>query len=150
MKQVPAYIEVDSFTQERNEEVVALLDRISKKKEGKRAFQKVHYEFRRRAQSHNPYRIPRRCRAPVLRDMETTPSVLPRRPRRDRRKDPNLGAEYASRAKKSGAWLETHLWHAKRMHMKALWGYKLAVSPTQKSRRKLYRLAHRRSVMYDE
>ena len=22
-------------------------------------------------------------------------------------------------------WLETHLWHAKRMHMKKMWGYRL-------------------------
>jgi ribonuclease P/MRP protein subunit POP1 len=22
-------------------------------------------------------------------------------------------------------WLETHIWHAKRMHMKVLWGYSL-------------------------
>jgi hypothetical protein len=23
------------------------------------------------------------------------------------------------------AWLETHLWHAKRMHMENMWGYRL-------------------------
>ena len=23
------------------------------------------------------------------------------------------------------SWLETHIWHAKRMHMENLWGYRL-------------------------
>lgn len=39
---------------------------------------------------------------------------------------------------------------AKRMHIKPLWGYKLAVKPTQKSFRKLHRWSHRRCVIYDK
>jgi len=27
-------------------------------------------------------------------------------------------------------WLETHLWHAKRMHMDNLWGYRLVCKPS--------------------
>jgi ribonuclease P/MRP protein subunit POP1 len=27
-------------------------------------------------------------------------------------------------------WLETHLWHAKRMHMENLWGYRLVCRPS--------------------
>lgn len=57
-------------------------------------------------------------------------------------------------------WLETHIWHAKRMHMENMWGYRLASSrlvlsnpfiltvciqathPTEKA----YRPSHRASV----
>ncbi|KAG6866289.1 hypothetical protein C0991_006385 [Blastosporella zonata] len=39
-------------------------------------------------------------------------------------------------------WLETHIWHAKRMKMENMWGYRLAVHPTEKS----YRPSHRASV----
>eukprot|EP01056_Protomagalhaensia_sp_Gyna25_P005080 Protomagalhaensia_sp_Gyna_25__5079@NODE_578_length_3074_cov_11_947941_g448_i0_p1_GENE_NODE_578_length_3074_cov_11_947941_g448_i0NODE_578_length_3074_cov_11_947941_g448_i0_p1_ORF_typecomplete_len705_score56_80POP1/PF06978_11/2_2e29POP1/PF06978_11/5_1e03POPLD/PF08170_12/1_5e04POPLD/PF08170_12/1_6e03POPLD/PF08170_12/2_2e13_NODE_578_length_3074_cov_11_947941_g448_i0282142 len=150
MTTLPAFLEVGPFTEERSKEAVSLLERLSSKKEGKRAFQKLHYEFRRRTQSYNPYRIPRRCRIPVLKDLEAAPPVPSKRPRKDRRRPANLRIEFASRSEKHGRWLETHLWHAKRMHMEVLWGYRLAISPTQKSKRKVYRLANRRSVMYDE
>eukprot|EP01055_Gregarina_sp_Pseudo9_P005606 Gregarina_sp_Pseudo_9__5605@NODE_767_length_2243_cov_14_980944_g722_i0_p1_GENE_NODE_767_length_2243_cov_14_980944_g722_i0NODE_767_length_2243_cov_14_980944_g722_i0_p1_ORF_typecomplete_len685_score80_88POP1/PF06978_11/6_9e28POPLD/PF08170_12/8e03POPLD/PF08170_12/9_2e16_NODE_767_length_2243_cov_14_980944_g722_i0892143 len=149
-QELPAYIEVQDFVAERASESAALVERLATKKEGKRSFQKLHYEFRRRAQSHNPYRIPRKCRAPVLRDMETAPPVPSRRPRRDRRRPRSIQDCFGKRSERSGRWLETHLWHTKRMKMHELWGFKLAVLPTQKSKRKIYRLANRRSIIYDE
>uniref|UniRef100_A0A914MAZ7 Pop1 N-terminal domain-containing protein n=1 Tax=Meloidogyne incognita TaxID=6306 RepID=A0A914MAZ7_MELIC len=36
-------------------------------------------------------------------------------------------------------WLSTHIWHAKRFHMEAIWGFKLAVKCCQKTFRPNYR-----------
>ncbi|KAG5638168.1 hypothetical protein H0H81_001464 [Sphagnurus paluster] len=47
------------------------------------------------------------------------------------------------RRQKDKLWLETHIWHAKRMKMENMWGYRLAVQPTEKA----YRPSHRASVL---
>jgi ribonuclease P/MRP protein subunit POP1 len=46
--------------------------------------------------------------------------------RRVRRRTGTLLAEYARRAQ-SHAWLETHIWHAKRMHMVSAHGYRCVI-----------------------
>lgn len=35
-------------------------------------------------------------------------------------------------------WLETHIWHAKRFHMTNLWGYRIALTPTNKGKRYVF------------
>ncbi|KAG6836104.1 hypothetical protein H0H93_011331 [Arthromyces matolae] len=50
--------------------------------------------------------------------------------------------ELFARRQRDKLWLETHIWHAKRMKMENMWGYRLAVHPTEKS----YRPSHRASV----
>eukprot|EP01054_Gregarina_sp_Poly1_P011085 Gregarina_sp_Poly_1__11084@NODE_893_length_5825_cov_380_458666_g637_i0_p1_GENE_NODE_893_length_5825_cov_380_458666_g637_i0NODE_893_length_5825_cov_380_458666_g637_i0_p1_ORF_typecomplete_len710_score81_22POP1/PF06978_11/3_5e22POP1/PF06978_11/1_8e04POPLD/PF08170_12/8_6e03POPLD/PF08170_12/2_7e15HTH_21/PF13276_6/21HTH_21/PF13276_6/0_93_NODE_893_length_5825_cov_380_458666_g637_i022034332 len=162
-KELPPFIDAKEFVVERKLETEKLLEILRHKKEGKRTFQKLHFEHRRRVQSHNPYRIPRRCRGPILRDMETAPPLPSKRPRKDRRRLRSISSIFGKRSESGGQWLETHLWHgtftrtshwhfptAKRMKMSNIWGFKLAVIPTQKSKRKIYRHAHRRSVIYDE
>lgn len=46
-------------------------------------------------------------------------------------------------------WLETNVWHAKRMHMQELWGYRLAETPTDKSFRPAYRASTRTGIIHD-
>jgi ribonuclease P/MRP protein subunit POP1 len=47
------------------------------------------------------------------------------------------------------AWLETHIWHAKRAHMADKWGYRLAVTPTEKSYRPSFRASQRGAIVHD-
>lgn len=49
----------------------------------------------------------------------------------------------------SKKWLETHMWHAKRMKMKDIWGYRIASRPNTKSVRITYRSFTRLSVAHD-
>ena len=58
--------------------------------------------------------------------------------RRYCRKPKNLLAEYTRRQRKH-VWLEPHIWHAKRMKMVDVWGYRLAEHPCDKG----FRAAHR-------
>ena len=46
-------------------------------------------------------------------------------------------------------WLETHIWHAKRMHMNNMWGYRLAVTPTEKSFRPSHRASYHHAILHD-
>ncbi|KAG8728980.1 hypothetical protein FRC12_021359, partial [Ceratobasidium sp. 428] len=56
--------------------------------------------------------------------------------------------KFANR-QKNKTWLETHLWHAKRMHMQDVWGYRLAIRPTEKSYRPSHRAAVHGSTLHD-
>lgn len=58
--------------------------------------------------------------------------------RKFRRRPSNLLQEYNRRQRKN-AWLETHIWHAKRFHMLERWGYKLPNYPNDKAYRACYR-----------
>ena len=57
--------------------------------------------------------------------------------RRTRRRPLDLAKEYMKREDKC-TWLETHIWHAKRMKMAAKWGFKLAVKRADKGIRAAY------------
>ena len=69
-----------------------------------------------------------------------TPSgeATKKKSRHTRRKPRNLLEEYNRRQRKH-VWLETHIWHAKRMKMVDAWGYRLADHPTDKGFRACYR-----------
>ena len=58
--------------------------------------------------------------------------------RRKRRRPVNMLAQHAHRQSKHH-WLETHIWHAKRMHMINAWGYRLPRTTTDKGWRALYK-----------
>ncbi|EJD52288.1 POP1-domain-containing protein [Auricularia subglabra TFB-10046 SS5] len=47
-------------------------------------------------------------------------------------------------------WLETHIWHAKRMHMTTLWGYRIAEAPTAKAFRASHRASLHDAILHDE
>ena len=110
---------------------------------GMLASQQVSRRMRRRAVSHNPKRLPRRLRgAHISQRVESgtdgAGAGLKRPSRRFRRRPSNLLAEY-NRRQRSVAWLETHIWHAKRFHMTRAWGHALPVTPTDKCWRQTFR-----------
>ncbi|PFH32607.1 POPLD (NUC188) domain-containing protein [Besnoitia besnoiti] len=115
----------------------------------KRAFQRLHVELRRRCMSYNPYRVPTRCRRPVLEEMAKAPPKPSRRVRKDRRRPAALTAVYTRRAASPRRWLATHFFHAKRFHMVSLWGHRLASHPTQRCQRKLYRYSKNKVLIHD-
>jgi len=66
----------------------------------------------------------------------------PKKSRKQRRKLRNLRQSYAQRQRKH-TWLETHIWHAKRMKMVDKYGYRLAEHSNDKGIRATYK-----SLMY--
>lgn len=106
--------------------------------------------MRRRAMSHNPKRLPLKHRNIHSNQMaKSGPTAKKRRPsRKYRRKPGNLLIEYARRKQKQ-IWLETHIWHAKRFHMRDLWGYKIPFAPTDKRYRASYKAAANHCLVQD-
>ena len=62
--------------------------------------------------------------------------------RRKRRRPANLYEEYKGRSDNT-TWLESHIWHAKRMKMGTKWGYKVALKRLDKGVRAAYRSLNR-------
>ena len=58
--------------------------------------------------------------------------------RKQRRKPRNL-REDSARRQREHIWLETHVWHAKRMHMMDHYGYRVAERNNDKGVRQAYR-----------
>ena len=77
-----------------------------------------------------------------------TPLTSGQLSRRHRRRHRNQRADFDRKAG-SAQWLETHVWHAKRMHMATLWGYRLAVQRCDKSARASFRFLRRDAVVHD-
>lgn len=46
-------------------------------------------------------------------------------------------------------WLETHMWHTKRMKMTNIWGYRIASKPNVKSSRITYKSFTRLCIAHD-
>jgi hypothetical protein len=49
------------------------------------------------------------------------------KPNRKKRRRPKNLMEVHARRQRKHRWLETHLWHAKRMRMQYMWGYRLVL-----------------------
>ncbi|KAJ1901475.1 Ribonucleases P/MRP protein subunit pop1 [Kickxella alabastrina] len=124
-----------------------------------RAFQTLARHLRRRAASHNVKRVPARLRARAEEEMRKSAagngSAKPPKPkpatahsRYKRRRTRAARDEYALR--QTGArWLETHVWHAKRMRMERAWGAVVAATPNERSHRAAYRAAKERCYAHD-
>ena len=98
--------------------------------------------------AHNYYRIPTRVRLRALNEMSACePEVLSRgKCRRHRRKLRFLLNQLELREKKSGKWMESHVWHAKRFKIGSKWGVKYPERCSDKSDRSTYRLVQRESA----
>lgn len=144
---LPRFIDLDSFVQARQYELNHFLSVLDDKSKligkTKHAFQLLPKHMRRRAMSHNTYRVPARVRV-----RQESEAQVKRSSRKRRRRTSQLLAAYMRRDREWN-WLETHIWHAKRMHMEGLWGYKLAVKPHEKGQRACYRFANTDSTLYD-
>lgn len=134
----PRGVNVLDFAEARAVELSSMLKAIRSKSGTKRVFQRLPRHMRRRAMSHNLKRLPRRLRPVASKEIQGSDVFERPSSRRQRRKFKNLQKEY-SRRQRSYLWLETHLWHAKRMHMANKWGYRLPQYLNAKGVRSTYR-----------
>lgn len=105
----------------------------------------MNYNWFRRAGSHNIKRLPKSYRRKALAKQVDTPTLSKKKTVRMR----FLKKKYLDRQKKKG-WLETHIWHAKRMKMVDIWGFRLADRPTDKCLKSLYRSSKNTCFMHDQ
>lgn len=149
-QKIPGSIPVVQHVATRIRELKKLYNDIALTKTDMLLHQMLPNYMRRRAMSHNPKRIPLKYRQIHTSQMaKSGPSSKQRRPsRKYRRKPNNLMKEYTRRAQ-TNVWLETHVWHAKRYHMKQLWGYKIPYAPTDKRYRASYKAAANHCLVQD-
>ncbi|GAA5870535.1 hypothetical protein JCM1840_004794 [Sporobolomyces johnsonii] len=151
---LPPTIEVDKFAQARVFEISAMQRAMKAAKEAgtQRAFQSLPRHLRRRAASHNirrlPLRLRERARGEVPKDA-AKPKRVTRKMLGKHRQRPGLKAEMFRKRQQDKIWLETHVWHAKRMHMTEIWGHRLAEKPTEKAYRSSYRASFHGAVVHD-
>ncbi|BAM40822.1 uncharacterized protein TOT_030000084 [Theileria orientalis strain Shintoku] len=141
-------INVKKFLQSRHQEIDEMFEILKKNDKQERVFQKLPFVMRRRAMSHNPFKIPKNIRIHILREMTKNAPKASKRIKKNKRKKLNRLEEYQKRYQKN-KWLETHLYHAKRFKMDSVWGYRLALTPTQKSKRRFLRYLKQRCVIHD-
>lgn len=147
---IPEGVAIVEHVFSRIREIKRLYNDIVTTKADMLVHQMLPNHMRRRAMSHNPKRLPLKYRQIHINQMaKSGPNVKKRRPsRKYRRKPSNLTKEYVRRQQKN-IWLETHVWHAKRYHIKELWGYKIPFAPTDKRYRASYKAAANHCLIQD-
>jgi ribonuclease P/MRP protein subunit POP1 len=145
---LPRNLDLASFVDARMTELNHFLDILADKAKGrmstKRNFQLLPKHMRRRAMSHNAHRVPSRVRT-----ANQEIAYLKNPCRKSRRHYVKMMQEYTKRSLKA-MWLETHIWHAKRMKMMEKWGYKIGFKCNDKSVRATYRFSRDSAVIYDQ
>ncbi|KAL2742562.1 ribonucleases P/MRP protein subunit POP1 [Vespula maculifrons] len=131
-------------------EIAAMTHAIENPQQTKLVFQKLPIHMRRRVMSHNVKRLPRRLREAHLNQMIKSglPPKSKRPSRKYRRRPSNLLLEY-NRRQRTKAWLETHIWHAKRFHMVEQWGYRIADFANDKCFKANYRAITKHCLIQD-
>ena len=135
-------LSVSDFLQARTGELANFKKILSSKFSTKSGFQLLPKHMRRRAASHNPYRIPSRQR-PFFKD-------LPNKSRCAKHKLKGRARRLSlfNRGIKNG-WLEGHLYYSRRFHMTDYYGYKIPLNKNDKSLRACYRYFQNTSVATD-
>ncbi|KAI0300399.1 ribonucleases P/MRP protein subunit POP1-domain-containing protein [Russula brevipes] len=149
---LPDSIDVEKFVESRSFEIRAMQVAMKNAKAGSthRAWQELPRHLRRRAASHNVRRVPLRLRDKSRAEMDSMRrKALGRSLPKQGKNRRELRTDVFARRQKDKKWLETHLWHAKRMHMENMWGYRLAVQPTEKSFRPSHRASVHGSILHD-
>ncbi|KAL4481569.1 hypothetical protein ABPG74_007658 [Tetrahymena malaccensis] len=146
------HINVSQFLEARSSEIGYFTQQLNSKKNGsnKLAYQMVKKHLRRRAMSHNRYRIPSRIRNRMnVQELDVIEKTQdPIKCRKHLRKPKLLMNSYIRRSR-SDKWMETHLWHAKRMRMIKYFQYKIARTPNEKGDRACFRFANHDCTVYD-
>ncbi|KAF9907984.1 hypothetical protein EC991_010332 [Linnemannia zychae] len=145
-------LDVVNFAEARAFEINALHKAMesSRNAAAQRAFQSLPRNLRRRAASHNIKRLPVRLRDRAKREVEFDPVKKGKKPdnRYKRRRTGTLTEEYLRR-QGTKRWLETHIWHAKRMKMVEMWGYKLAEHSNEHGIKSAYKSSHHQCIIQD-
>ncbi|KAF9016886.1 POP1-domain-containing protein [Hymenopellis radicata] len=113
-----------------------------------RVWQTLPRELRRRAASHDVRRVPARLRQKAQAEMDIKKTVAKHKAKRGKNKRISKTDAYLKR-QRDKVWLETHIWHAKRMKMETKWGYRLAIHPSEKAFRSSHRAAVHGSILHD-
>lgn len=117
----------------------------------------IPFYMRRRAASHNPKRLPARVRPPDAAPSKAKFKWKKRAGKIQEEETRSKGKEEDActanneekEVLKKAKRLETHLWHAKRCHMKDVWGYRLALCTTQKGARAAHRATNTATTLQD-
>ncbi|KAG9026385.1 hypothetical protein FRB95_008900 [Tulasnella sp. JGI-2019a] len=149
---LPGSINVEKFAEARSFEIGAMQTSMQNARDqsSKRVFQTLPRHLRRRTASHDVRRVPLRLRVKARAEMDPVKKKKKLKALSKRGKGTEIGrtAKLLKR-QRDKTWLETHIWHAKRMKMENLWGYRLALHPTEKSFRPSHRAAVHGSILQD-
>ncbi|KAI0631997.1 POP1-domain-containing protein [Trametes polyzona] len=152
MKGLPGAIDVERFAESRAFEINAMHEAMENARSNstQRAWQQLPRHLRRRAASHDVRRVPLRLRDKARAEMDPARRKALGRsmPQRSKKNQPSRTSQLLRR-QRDKTWLETHIWHAKRMHMENMWGYRLATTPTEKSFRPSHRASVHGSIIHD-
>ncbi|KAI8388722.1 NUC188 domain-containing protein [Radiomyces spectabilis] len=134
-----------SFAAARIHEIDALQSSIKKAsfEANTIAFPPMHRTMRRRAASHILHGFPARMRA-----VKANKSANKGKTRTFSWRSSTFTKE-CLKGHHNQRWLETYMWHIKRMKMDNKWGYRLATHPMLKSYRVMYRAFTRFSMVHD-
>ncbi|KAG2145816.1 ribonucleases P/MRP protein subunit POP1-domain-containing protein [Suillus clintonianus] len=152
MQGLPASIDVERFTEARAYEIDAMQKAIKTAGESvtHRVWQTLPRHLRRRAASHDVRRVPLRLRDKARAEMVPVTRRILKRGRSKQGKTKQVSrTESLLKRQRDKTWLETHIWHAKRMKMENMWGYRLAITPTEKSFRPSHRASVHGSILHD-
>ncbi|KAG8931892.1 hypothetical protein FRC02_001977 [Tulasnella sp. 418] len=152
MTGLPSSIQAEKFANARAFEINAIQNTMQKTKDhsSKRVWQTLPRHLRRRAASHDVRRVPVRLREKAKNEMDPVIKQKKMKKLAKRGKGKEIGrTENLMKRQRDKTWLETHIWHAKRMKMDNLWGYRLAVQPTEKAFRPSHRAAVNGSIIHD-
>ncbi|KAF9111129.1 hypothetical protein BGX27_005364 [Mortierella sp. AM989] len=145
-------VDVVNFAEARAFEINAMHSAMESSKNSavQRAFQSLPRNLRRRAASHNIKRLPVRLRERAKREVESDPVKKGKKPdnRHKKRRPGTISQEYLRR-QGTKQWLETHIWHAKRMKMIETWGYKLAEHSNENGIKSAYKSSHHQCIIQD-
>ncbi|CAI2386350.1 unnamed protein product [Moneuplotes crassus] len=165
-------IVVDDYAEARAHEIHHFSDHIGRKAR-KLTHQMLPRSMKRRAMSHNYYRVPIRIRYKTFKEGETNTKLkqaadlrrpgknddLKKKPwhqkpkraktRKHKRRTKDMLQQYYKRITGGYQWMETHIWHAKRFHMDNKWGYKVPARCNDKCMRGSYRHTQLSSTLID-
>ncbi|KAJ9109900.1 hypothetical protein QFC19_001880 [Naganishia cerealis] len=157
MRALPGAVEVEKFVLSRAFEITSMKSAMKAAAAAAttRAFQSLPRHLRRRAASHNPRRVPKRLREKAAFEIDSKDNTVKTQKKRARAKARFLKKKGLTKTdiylkrQRDKTWLETHVWHAKRMKMENLWGYRIARTPNRKSHRPAHRAAHNGCIIHD-
>lgn len=163
---------VHEYAEARAHEIHHFSDHINRKTR-KLIHQTLPRSMKRRAMSHNYYRVPIRMRYKTFKEGETNSKIkqaadkkkpgnnddLKKKPwhqkpkraktRKHKRRTKNMLQQYYKRITSGFQWMETHIWHSKRFHMDEIWGFKIPARCNDKCMRGSYRYTQHSSTMID-
>ncbi|EDR13388.1 uncharacterized protein LACBIDRAFT_230763 [Laccaria bicolor S238N-H82] len=155
MTGLPSTIDVEKFVEARAFEIDAMQKamKTANSSSTQRAWQALPRHLRRRAASHDVRRVPLKLRDKARAEIHWQMDPIRKKtlgsmPKRGKLKRISQTDKFLSR-QRDKTWLETHLWHAKRMKMSDMWGYRLAVHPTEKAYRPSHRASVHGSILHD-